>query len=53
MKKLLFILIVLVVNSLSLSSCTYDDVAENESLYETQATEGEDGDIIPPEEPED
>ncbi|MBC9795898.1 hypothetical protein [Sinomicrobium weinanense] len=51
MKKLLLIIAVVIAN-LSLSSCTYDDVAENEALYDTQGGPGEDGDIELPEEPE-
>lgn len=51
MKKLLLVIAVVIAN-MSLSSCTYDDTAEEDGLYETQATEGEDGHIDPPEEPE-
>ena len=42
MKKLLLAVLALVLN-VSLFSCTTDSIAENDSLYEIQATEGEDG----------
>lgn len=42
MKKLLLVVLALVLN-VSLFSCTTDSIAEDDSLYETQATEGDDG----------
>ncbi|MFS4445382.1 hypothetical protein [Maribacter sp. 2307UL18-2] len=43
MKKVFLALMALVLN-VSLISCTSDSIAENDSLYDTQATEGDDGD---------
>ena len=44
MKKLFMAVLALVLN-VSLFSCTTDSIAENDSFYETQATEGDDGDV--------
>ncbi|WP_350289834.1 hypothetical protein [uncultured Croceitalea sp.] len=44
MKKLVLGIFALVLN-MSLFSCTTDSIAESDSLYETQATEGDDGEI--------
>ena len=44
MKKLIMAVLALVLN-MSLFSCTKDSIAESDSLYETQATEGDDGEI--------
>ncbi len=40
MKKLILVIVVVVIN-LSLFSCTQDNVADTDTLYETQATEGQ------------
>lgn len=53
MKRLLFITAIFIINSLALTSCTYNDTADNESLYDTQGTGGEDEHIIPPESEDD
>ncbi|MGS2764172.1 hypothetical protein [Sinomicrobium sp. M5D2P9] len=53
MRRLLFIITVLVIGSLSLLSCTYNDTADNEALYDTQGSGGEDEHIIPPESEDD
>lgn len=44
MKKLFLILLTGFLN-IALFSCTNDEVAENEYLYDTLATEGEDGEV--------
>ncbi|WP_170164525.1 hypothetical protein [Sinomicrobium pectinilyticum] len=49
MKKLLFIIVILIISNLSLISCTYNDTADNEALYDTQGSGGEDEHIVPPE----
>ncbi|MGS2741557.1 hypothetical protein [Sinomicrobium sp. M5D2P17] len=53
MKRLLFITAFLIISSLSLVSCTYNDTADNEALYDTQGSGGEDEHIIPPESEDD
>lgn len=47
MKKVIMALIVLVFNSL-MFSCTTDSVREAGSLYDVQATEGDDSNPPPP-----
>lgn len=47
MKKVIIAVMVLAFNSLMLS-CTTDSVAEIDSLYDMQATEGDDGNTPPP-----
>ncbi|WP_176801388.1 hypothetical protein [Kriegella aquimaris] len=44
MKKVIIAVMALVFNTF-LFSCTDDSIAESDSLYETQATEGDDGDV--------
>lgn len=50
MKKVFIALMALVLN-ISLFSCTVDSADENDALYKTQATEGDEGEIIPLPEP--
>lgn len=52
MKKVFIAVMVIVFNTL-LFSCTSGDTSQSDSLYETQSTEGDDGDIIPPPPPPD
>lgn len=47
MKRIFIAVMALVCNTL-LFSCTTDSVAETDSLYEIQATEGDDGDVQEP-----
>ncbi|WP_339708452.1 hypothetical protein [uncultured Kriegella sp.] len=44
MKKVIIAVMALVFNTF-LFSCTDDSIAESDTLYETQATEGDDGDV--------
>lgn len=44
MKKIYIAVMALVFN-MSLFSCTSDSIADTDTLYETQATEGDDGDV--------
>lgn len=46
MKKVIIAVMVIVFNSL-LFSCTADSVAEDDSLYNIHATEGDDGNTPP------
>ncbi|WP_171037053.1 hypothetical protein [Maribacter algarum] len=46
MKKVMLAIMALVLN-MSLFSCTTDSIAETDTLYETQSTEGDDGDVDP------
>ncbi|SFW55323.1 hypothetical protein [Cellulophaga fucicola] len=50
MKKVFIALTALVLN-MSMFSCSVDSVDANDALYETQATEGDDGEDIPLPEP--
>ncbi|MDO6854216.1 hypothetical protein Q4599_11555 [Cellulophaga lytica] len=50
MKKVFIALVALVFN-MSLFSCTVDNVDADNALYETQATEGDDGEDNPLPEP--
>jgi len=43
MKRILIAVMALVMNTF-LFSCTSDSIAETDNLYNTQATEGDDGD---------
>ena len=47
MKRIFIAVIVLMINSLFFS-CTKDSVANTDGLYNTHATEGDDGDPPPP-----
>ncbi|WP_291871691.1 hypothetical protein [Maribacter sp.] len=51
MKKVMIAVMALVFNTF-LFSCTSDSIADTDTLYETQATEGDDGDVPPPPPPE-
>ncbi|WP_430907050.1 hypothetical protein [Maribacter sp. 2-571] len=44
MKKAIIAVLALVCNTF-LFSCTSEPIAETDTLYETQATEGDDGDV--------
>lgn len=44
MKKVVIALMAIVLNTF-LFSCTSDSIAEEDTLYEIQATEGDDGDV--------
>ncbi|MEP3211165.1 MAG: hypothetical protein ABJN95_18400 [Maribacter sp.] len=43
--KRIFIAVMALVFNTFLFSCTKDTIAETDTLYETQATEGDDGDV--------
>ena len=47
MKKVFLAILALVFN-MFLFSCEKDSIAESETLFETQATEGDDGNAPPP-----
>ncbi|SDE46442.1 hypothetical protein [Cellulophaga baltica] len=47
MKKVFIAVLAIVLNTF-LFSCTNDFASQNDSLYETMATEGDDGDVITP-----
>ncbi|MFS4469573.1 hypothetical protein [Maribacter sp. 2210JD10-5] len=47
MKKVMIAVMALVFN-MFLFSCSKDSIAETDTLYETQATEGDDGDVKDP-----
>ncbi|WP_282160696.1 hypothetical protein [Ulvibacterium marinum] len=47
MKKVLLAVMALILNTF-LFSCTSDSIAETDSLYKTQATEGDDSNPPPP-----
>ncbi len=47
MKNFLVAVVALIMNAF-LFSCTSDSIADKDTLYETQATEGDDGDPITP-----
>ncbi|WP_350290186.1 hypothetical protein [uncultured Croceitalea sp.] len=47
MKRIIIAVMALVFNTF-LFSCTTDSIAETDSLYETQATEGDDSNTPPP-----
>ncbi|MEE9364098.1 MAG: hypothetical protein V3U92_15980 [Cellulophaga sp.] len=51
MKKIMIAVMALVFN-MFLFSCTADSVVESDALYETQATEGDDGNVPPPPPPD-
>ena len=46
--KRIFIAVMALVFNTFLFSCTKDAIAETDTLYEIQATEGDDGQIKPP-----
>ena len=52
MKKVFIAILAIVLNTF-LFSCTKDTSSQNDSIYETQATEGDDGQIKPPPPPPD
>jgi hypothetical protein len=52
MKKVFIAVLAIVLNSF-LFSCTSESSTESDTLYETQATEGDDGQIKPPPPPPD
>tara|TARA_R110000868_G_scaffold36471_10_gene129609 strand:+ start:2818 stop:2982 length:165 start_codon:yes stop_codon:yes gene_type:complete len=52
MKKAFIAVMVIFLNTF-LFSCTSDSASQNDSLYETMATEGDDGQIKPPPPPPD
>ncbi|MEM8998983.1 MAG: hypothetical protein AAGB24_01870 [Bacteroidota bacterium] len=43
--KRIFIAVMALVFNTFLFSCSEDSIAETDTLYETQATEGDDGDV--------
>lgn len=45
--KRIFIAVMALVFNTFLFSCSKDSTAETDTLYETQATEGDDGDVEP------
>ncbi len=47
MKKVSLAILAIVFN-MFLFSCNNDAVSENDTLYETQSTEGDDGQVKPP-----